>query len=113
MDKHGEDFIGKDEKEFGTQIIDGTQLPRCLRQYSSDELASLEKKLVRKIDLRLLPILITMFLLNVSFDAGMGLVLLLITLPYLRFSTEIQSRMHALAGSKQISIWSVPSIKPR
>jgi len=76
MNKHGEYFVGKEEEEFGTQKInaDITQLPVCLRQYSSDELASLEKKLVRKIDLRLLPILITMFLLNVSISARSSLV---------------------------------------
>ncbi|KAF2107391.1 retrograde regulation protein 2 [Lophiotrema nucula] len=41
------------------------QVPEVLRQYSEADLKQLEKKLVRKIDLRTLPILIVLFLLNI------------------------------------------------
>jgi hypothetical protein len=40
-------------------------LPARLASYSDEELRLLEKKLVRKIDLRSLPILIVLFLLNI------------------------------------------------
>jgi hypothetical protein len=40
-------------------------MPEVLRSYSASELQDLEKALVRKIDLRSLPILIILFLLNV------------------------------------------------
>lgn len=39
--------------------------PEILRQYSDEELATMEKKLVRKLDFRCLPILIILFLLNI------------------------------------------------
>ncbi|KAJ4286317.1 hypothetical protein N0V90_013351 [Kalmusia sp. IMI 367209] len=42
-----------------------SQVPEILQNYSTEQLASLEKKLVRKIDFRALPILIVLFLLNV------------------------------------------------
>lgn len=42
-----------------------TDIPEILRHYTRDELAALEKKLVRKIDVRSLPILIILFLLNI------------------------------------------------
>jgi hypothetical protein len=45
-------------------------LPEILQKYSSTELAALEKKLVRKMDFRLIPILVFMFLLNVSHKYG-------------------------------------------
>ncbi|PSN60698.1 retrograde regulation protein 2 [Corynespora cassiicola Philippines] len=41
------------------------QPPEILRHYSNEELEALEKKLVRKIDFRSLPILIVLFLLNI------------------------------------------------
>ena len=40
-------------------------MPEILRPYTSDELQVMEKSLVRKIDLRSLPILIVLFLLNI------------------------------------------------
>lgn len=40
-------------------------MPEILRQYSPEEYAQLEKALVRKIDMRSLPILIILFLLNI------------------------------------------------
>ncbi len=40
------------------------QMPACLRQYSPDELALQERKLVRKIDLRLMPATIIIYVLN-------------------------------------------------
>jgi hypothetical protein len=58
------------EKEIDTERIEATtealnNVPEILRQYTPEQLATLEKKLVRKIDLRALPILIVLFLLNV------------------------------------------------
>ncbi|KAF1958871.1 retrograde regulation protein 2 [Byssothecium circinans] len=49
------------------ESITGTpnEVPEIIRHYTLDELAKLEKKLVRKIDLRSLPILIVLFLLNI------------------------------------------------
>ena len=41
------------------------RMPEVLRAYSSAELQVMEKSLVRKIDLRSLPILIVLFLLNI------------------------------------------------
>jgi hypothetical protein len=46
--------------------LERDHLPVCLRKYSPDEMVIFEKKLVRKMDIRILPILILMFLLNVS-----------------------------------------------
>ncbi|KAF2128263.1 retrograde regulation protein 2 [Dothidotthia symphoricarpi CBS 119687] len=43
----------------------GIELPEILQHYSSEELRALEKKLVRRIDLRSLPILAILFLLNI------------------------------------------------
>jgi MFS family permease len=40
-------------------------IPEILRNHTPEQLAALEKKLVRKVDLRALPILIVLFLLNV------------------------------------------------
>ncbi len=40
------------------------QMPECLRQYSPDEIALQERKLVRKIDLRLMPAMIIIYILN-------------------------------------------------
>lgn len=40
-------------------------MPEILRQYSAEELRAMEKSLVRRIDLRSLPILIILFLLNI------------------------------------------------
>lgn len=41
-----------------------SDLPEVLRKYSEAELAVMEKALVRKIDIRLLPILIIMYVMN-------------------------------------------------
>lgn len=40
-------------------------VPEILKHYTPDELKLFEKKLVRKIDLRTLPVLVVLFLLNV------------------------------------------------
>jgi len=40
------------------------ELPETLRDLSGDERKALEKKLLRKIDLRLLPMLVLMYILN-------------------------------------------------
>ena len=40
-------------------------MPDILRPYSTEELARMEKALVRKVDLRTLPILVILFLLNI------------------------------------------------
>ncbi|KAF5853186.1 hypothetical protein GGP41_001753 [Bipolaris sorokiniana] len=60
--------VRKKEIEFGQ--IEATHdtrspVPDILRHYTPEQLVSLEKRLVRKIDLRSLPILIVLFLLNV------------------------------------------------
>lgn len=41
------------------------RMPEILRSYSTEELQAMEKSLVRRIDLRSLPILIILFLLNI------------------------------------------------
>lgn len=58
------------EKELALEQVEhavGTRndAPQILRQYTPEQLAAMEKKLVRKIDIRSLPILIVLFLLNV------------------------------------------------
>jgi hypothetical protein len=58
------------EKEVALEHIEATAgsnnaIPEILRNYTPEQLATLEKKLVRKIDYRALPILIVLFLLNV------------------------------------------------
>lgn len=58
------------EKEVGLEdikVVDETTngIPAILQHYSPEELKALEKTLVRKIDLRTLPILVVLFLLNV------------------------------------------------
>jgi hypothetical protein len=40
-------------------------VPEILQRYSNEELAAMEKRLVRRLDLRCLPILIILFLLNI------------------------------------------------
>lgn len=45
-------------------ITSGPELPELLRGLSPEERASLEKKLVRRIDLRLLPLLVLMYIMN-------------------------------------------------
>jgi MFS family permease len=58
------------EKEVALEEIEATagthnNVPEILRQYTPEQLATIEKKLVRKIDIRSLPVLIILFLLNV------------------------------------------------
>jgi len=40
-------------------------VPEILQRYSNEELTAMEKRLVRRLDLRCLPILIILFLLNI------------------------------------------------
>ena len=40
------------------------QIPECLRHYSPEDLMTMKKKLVRKIDLRLMPAFIVIYILN-------------------------------------------------
>jgi fucose permease len=58
------------EKEAAFEHLEATAeatnaIPEILRNHTPEQLAALEKKLVRKIDFRALPILIVLFLLNV------------------------------------------------
>jgi hypothetical protein len=58
------------EKEVSFEHLEATAeahnaIPEILRHYTPGELVALERKLVRKIDFRALPILIVLFLLNV------------------------------------------------
>lgn len=63
IDKVGLETIGLEHVEDG--FPDTRNLPEILQKYSAEDLKSLEKKLVRKIDVRALPILIILFLLNI------------------------------------------------
>lgn len=45
-------------------VIENTELPPLLRGLSPDEIAVLEKKLKRKIDWRMIPPLIVMYIMN-------------------------------------------------
>ncbi|KAH8601703.1 putative MFS transporter [Bisporella sp. PMI_857] len=54
----------KDEKAKGEVYVSGT-LPESLRHKSPEEITALRKRLVRKIDIRLMPMLIILFLLNI------------------------------------------------
>lgn len=47
------------------KVLQDENMPEILRQFSTDELQAMEKKLVRRIDFRSLPILIILFLLNI------------------------------------------------
>ena len=66
-------MAGLDRKSLdkvGLEFIEGlagadNNVPAILQQYSAQELKDMERKLVRKIDLRSLPILIILFLLNI------------------------------------------------
>lgn len=62
MDK-GNDTVKVENLDVVTAPPD--HRPEILRQYSPEELREIEKKLVRKVDLRALPILIFLFLLNI------------------------------------------------
>lgn len=68
MEVHKSSF--ENEKEVALEHLETTAgandgKPEILRNHSREQLAALEKKLVRKIDIRALPILIILFLLNV------------------------------------------------
>lgn len=62
MDK-GNDTVKVEDLNVTTAPPD--HRPEILRQYSPKELRDIEKKLVRRIDWRCLPILIFLFLLNI------------------------------------------------
>lgn len=47
------------------KVLQDENMPEILRQFSAEELQAMEKKLVRRIDFRSLPILIILFLLNI------------------------------------------------
>ena len=49
---------------IGASRMHGIELPDSLASISPEELAHLEAKLVRKIDIRLLPMLIIMYIMN-------------------------------------------------
>ncbi|PVI02306.1 retrograde regulation protein 2 [Periconia macrospinosa] len=51
--------------EIETAVGTLDQTPEILRNFTTEELAVMEKKLVRKIDIRSLPVLIVLFLLNI------------------------------------------------
>jgi len=51
-------------KEDAVSVVEATPLPETLQGLSKDEIRLLEKKLVRRIDLRLLPMLVIMYILN-------------------------------------------------
>ncbi len=73
IDKPSEPGIVDYDEGSRPKIIqtDGTDesflpsLPETLRQLNADELYAVEKGLTRKMDVRLLPILVIMFLLNI------------------------------------------------
>jgi hypothetical protein len=63
-------FMEVDRKVAALEHLEATAnapnaIPEILRNHTPEELVTLEKKLVRKIDFRALPILIVLFLLNV------------------------------------------------
>lgn len=51
-------------KEEAASIVEAAPLPPTLQGLSKEEIRVLEKKLVRRIDLRLLPMLVIMYILN-------------------------------------------------
>lgn len=62
MDK-GNDTVRVEHQDLTTVAPD--HRPEILREYSPEQLRDIEKKLVRKLDYRCLPILIFLFLLNI------------------------------------------------
>jgi len=61
------DSISEKQKDvYFEETLDATraQLPDSLRGLPKEELNALEKKLVRRIDIRLLPMLVIMYILN-------------------------------------------------
>lgn len=61
--EHAKADIAKEVEEVNEG--QDANMPELLRQFSPEEYAQLEKALVRKIDMRSLPILIILFLLNI------------------------------------------------
>jgi hypothetical protein len=60
------EFANDLKRELSRELAaDDDTRPDVLRHLSPDEMTSLEKKLVRRLDIRLLPILILLFLLNI------------------------------------------------
>lgn len=57
--------VDEDIKAETVNVYHPDNRPDILRSLSHDEMQLLEKKLVRKLDIRILPILIVLFLLNV------------------------------------------------
>lgn len=53
-----------DEKEVGVAHVSRIPLPEILQQYTKEERDHLELKLKRKIDARLMPAIIIMYILN-------------------------------------------------
>jgi len=53
------------ELEMDNSVKPGINLPPILRDLTPEALAQMEKKLVRKVDLRLLPMLVLMYIMNV------------------------------------------------
>lgn len=53
----------QDASDGQTEIV-RDNLPEILRQYSDAELKTMEKKLLRKVDMRLLPTMILIYIMN-------------------------------------------------
>jgi len=53
------------ELEMDNSVKPEINIPRILRDLTPEALAQMEKKLVRKVDLRLLPMLVLMYIMNV------------------------------------------------
>lgn len=53
-----------EEQDLKNDLLIGTTLPISLQSKTAEELASFKRNLVRKIDLRLMPMLIAIFLLK-------------------------------------------------
>ena len=43
----------------------GSELPEVLRQYTASELKAMEKSIIRRLDIRTLPILVILFIVNI------------------------------------------------
>jgi len=48
-----------------TATTRGSELPEILRQYTASELKAMEKSIVRRLDIRTLPILVILFIVNI------------------------------------------------
>jgi hypothetical protein len=68
MDKNDDTMMVTVDEDIKAETINTYHpdiRPEILRSLSHDEMQQLEKQLVRKLDIRILPILIVLFLLNV------------------------------------------------